>query len=108
MASKTLDRVSSDTGRGPLLITYETVEGATPARRATSFRVTFLASRTISLLHIYIPTILNDHTLTQLNKKFFRRAKVSPFEWSTRVTRFVLLTFLFHFLNRTVNHDLEF
>jgi len=29
-----------ETERGPLLITYETVDGATPASAATSFRVT--------------------------------------------------------------------
>jgi len=31
--------VSSDTGRGPLFITYETVAGETPASLATSSRV---------------------------------------------------------------------
>src|SRR5204863_7703498 len=40
IAFRTRSRASTETERGPLLITYETVEGTTRANVATSLRVT--------------------------------------------------------------------
>ena len=40
MALRTRSRASTETERGPLLMTYETVDGTTLASLATSFRVT--------------------------------------------------------------------
>lgn len=42
MALRTFSRAFRETERGPLLMTYETVEGATPASAATSLRVTLV------------------------------------------------------------------